>query len=196
MMDLLSPGEPRNNDYYDNLTGSTKLGFEVTSSFDLGLVARYTETIARSNFPALKTGDRVNLEYSLRIGDRMGGHFVYGHVDAAARVLFARPLVPAARAAVPTETRGRPNDTLDSTQEVADRVSSLLHASSAGGEVGPGVGGDRGGGVPGAFGSSGLGSRSSPSGAAFGKDFADDPGFSGYSRALRSLLCAPRQPSR
>jgi len=107
---------------------------------------------------------------------------------AAARVLFARPLVPAARAAVPTETRGRPNDTLDSSQEVAAKVSSLLHASSAGGDVGPGVGGDRGGGLPGAFGARGLGSRSSPSGSAFGKDFADDPGFSGYSRALTSQL--------
>ncbi|HYP86889.1 MAG TPA: TonB family protein [Polyangiaceae bacterium] len=107
---------------------------------------------------------------------------------AAAQVLFARPLVPAARAAVPTETRGRPNDTLDSSQEVAARVSSLLHASSAGGEVGPGLGGERGGGAPGALGNSGVGSRSSPSGSGFGKDFADDPGFSGYSRALRSQL--------
>jgi TonB family protein len=50
------------------------------------------------------------------------------------------------------------------------------------------VGGERGGGVPGVLGASGIGSHSSPSGAAFGKDFADDPGFSGYSRALRSQL--------
>ena len=107
---------------------------------------------------------------------------------AAARVLFARPLVPAARASVPAEFQGRPNDSVDSNQEVAAKVSSLLHASSAGGEVGPGVGGDRGGAAPGAFGTSGLGSRSSPSGSAFGKDFADDPGFSGYSRALRGQL--------
>lgn len=107
---------------------------------------------------------------------------------ASARVLFARPLVTQGRAAVPTETRGRPNDTLDSSQEVADRVSSLLHASSAGGEVGPGLGGERGGGAPGANGTSGLGSRSSASGAGYGRDYADDPGFSGYSRALRSQL--------
>lgn len=107
---------------------------------------------------------------------------------AEARVLFARPLVTSGRAAVPTETRGRTNDTLDSSQEVAAKVSSLLHASSAGGEIGPGVGGDRGGGAPGALGSTGVGSRSSPSGAGFGRDFADDPGFSGYSRALRSQL--------
>ncbi len=107
---------------------------------------------------------------------------------AAARVLFARPLVTPGRAAVPTESRGRTNDTLDSSQEVAAKVSSLLHASSAGGEVGPGVGGDRGGNAPGAQGTQGIGSRSSPSGSGFGADFADDPGFSGYSRALRSQL--------
>jgi vitamin B12 transporter len=46
-LDLLSPGEPRNNDYYDNLTGSTKLGFDVTGNFDLGLVARYTDSHLR-----------------------------------------------------------------------------------------------------------------------------------------------------
>ena len=46
-LDLLSPGEPRNNDYYDNLTGSTKLGFDATEHFDLGLVARYTDSHLR-----------------------------------------------------------------------------------------------------------------------------------------------------
>jgi len=107
---------------------------------------------------------------------------------AAARVLFARPLVPSARVSVPAEFQGRPNDNADANQEVAAKVSSLLHASSAGGEVGPGVGGERGGSAPAAFGTNGMGSRSSPSGSAFGKDFADDPGFSGYSRALRSQL--------
>jgi riboflavin synthase len=45
------------------------------------------ETLARSTLGALKNGDAVNLEYSLRVGDRMGGHFVYGHVDATATVL-------------------------------------------------------------------------------------------------------------
>jgi len=46
-LDLLAPGEPRNNDYYDNLTGSTKLGFDVTDHFALGLVARYTDSHLR-----------------------------------------------------------------------------------------------------------------------------------------------------
>ena len=42
-LDLLAPGEARNDDYNDNLTLSTKLGYQVTPSFDLGLVARYTD---------------------------------------------------------------------------------------------------------------------------------------------------------
>ncbi|HKU67396.1 MAG TPA: riboflavin synthase [Candidatus Baltobacteraceae bacterium] len=45
------------------------------------------ETLARSTLGSLREGDTVNVEYSLRVGDRMGGHFVYGHVDAAPEVL-------------------------------------------------------------------------------------------------------------
>jgi TonB family protein len=138
--------------------------------------------------PSAALGSPVAGSHAVRLGQGAPDGRDAQEFHAAARVLFARPLVTSGRASVPTETRGRPNDTLDSSQEVAARVSSLLHASSAGGEVGPGVGGERGGGLPGAFGSSGMGSRSSPSGAAFGQDFADDPGFSGYSRAMRSLL--------
>lgn len=46
-LDLLAPGEPRNDDYYDNLTGSTKLGLDVTDHLDLGLVARYIDSHLR-----------------------------------------------------------------------------------------------------------------------------------------------------
>lgn len=45
------------------------------------------ETLVRTTLSALRAGDRVNCEYSLRLGDRLGGHLVYGHVDAAAEVL-------------------------------------------------------------------------------------------------------------
>ena len=41
------------------------------------------ETLARTTFTLKKVGDRVNLERSLRLGDRLGGHLVTGHVDAA-----------------------------------------------------------------------------------------------------------------
>jgi riboflavin synthase len=49
------------------------------------------ETIERSTLGSLREGETANLEYSLRVGDRMGGHFVYGHVDATAAVLERTP---------------------------------------------------------------------------------------------------------
>ena len=39
------------------------------------------ETIKKTNLIDLKKGDRVNIERSLMIGDRLDGHFVLGHVD-------------------------------------------------------------------------------------------------------------------
>jgi riboflavin synthase len=39
------------------------------------------ETLARSTLPSKKVGDRVNLERALRLGDRLGGHLVTGHLD-------------------------------------------------------------------------------------------------------------------
>ena len=45
-------------------------------------VTAVKETLLKSNFGLLKPGDAINLERSLRAGDRMDGHFVYGHVDA------------------------------------------------------------------------------------------------------------------
>jgi riboflavin synthase len=44
------------------------------------------ETLVRSSLGRLQTGDRVNLELALRVGDRLGGHFVQGHVDATGRI--------------------------------------------------------------------------------------------------------------
>jgi riboflavin synthase len=49
------------------------------------------ETLACSTLGERKVGDTVNVEYALRVGDRLGGHFVYGHVDAAALVLSRTP---------------------------------------------------------------------------------------------------------
>jgi riboflavin synthase len=44
------------------------------------------ETLARTNLGELRPGDRVNLERALRVGDRLGGHFVQGHVDGVGRI--------------------------------------------------------------------------------------------------------------
>jgi riboflavin synthase len=45
------------------------------------------ETLDKTNLKRLHTGDKVNLEKSLRAGGYLGGHFVLGHIDAASRIL-------------------------------------------------------------------------------------------------------------
>ena len=42
------------------------------------------ETLARTNLGDRKPGGRVNLERALKVGDRLGGHFVQGHIDTTA----------------------------------------------------------------------------------------------------------------
>ena len=39
------------------------------------------ETLRRTTLGRYESGQRINLERSLRVGDRMGGHFVTGHID-------------------------------------------------------------------------------------------------------------------
>ena len=45
------------------------------------------ETLARTTLGALSSGDRVNVERALALGDRMGGHMVQGHVDTVGRLI-------------------------------------------------------------------------------------------------------------
>lgn len=49
------------------------------------------ETLRRTTLGALEAGAHVNLERALRIGDRLGGHFVQGHVDGVGRLRTIRP---------------------------------------------------------------------------------------------------------
>src|SRR5438552_3469666 len=53
----------------------------ATFAFEAG-----PETLKRTNLGGLKPGGRVNLERSLRLGDRLGGHIVTGHVDGVGRI--------------------------------------------------------------------------------------------------------------
>jgi len=55
--------------------GSDSLAFDVSN-----------ETLSRTTLGQRVRGDRVNLEKSLRLGDRLGGHVVTGHVDGIGRV--------------------------------------------------------------------------------------------------------------
>ncbi|MBL8670223.1 MAG: riboflavin synthase [Alphaproteobacteria bacterium] len=48
------------------------------------------ETLARTTIGAWEAGRRVNLERSLKLGDELGGHFVFGHVDGVATLAARR----------------------------------------------------------------------------------------------------------
>ncbi len=50
-------------------------------------VAAVTTTLGRTTIGDWTAGRRVNLERALQIGDRLGGHFVQGHVDGVATVV-------------------------------------------------------------------------------------------------------------
>src|SRR5436190_24383405 len=45
------------------------------------------ETVSRTNLSALKRDTGVNLERALALDDRLGGHFVQGHVDCTASII-------------------------------------------------------------------------------------------------------------
>ena len=48
------------------------------------------QTLKTANLGTLKANDRVNLERSLKVSDRFGGHFVLGHVDQVGKVMDKR----------------------------------------------------------------------------------------------------------
>jgi riboflavin synthase len=60
------------------------------------------ETLARTNLADVQPGDVVNLERPLRLGDRLDGHLVQGHVDGVGEV--AEP-APDLRIIIPSELR-------------------------------------------------------------------------------------------
>ena len=77
--------------------GGTKVGDSIAVSGACLTVTRIdgrvfdaditTETLARTTLGALRPGDRVNLEWPLAVGERLGGHIVQGHVDGVGRVV-------------------------------------------------------------------------------------------------------------
>lgn len=60
----------------------------VTSMTDHSFDADVTpETMRRTSFSIVRAGSPVNLERALRVGDRLGGHIVSGHVDCVGKII-------------------------------------------------------------------------------------------------------------
>jgi riboflavin synthase alpha subunit len=73
------------------VTGSAPGWFETLVS---------PETMSRTTLGTRRPGDAVNLERALRLGDRLGGHLVQGHVDGTAAVVGRTPEGSGARLTV------------------------------------------------------------------------------------------------
>ena len=67
------------------VTGKRKLLKKTQLSFDVS-----KETVNCTNFKQIKVGDLVNIEKSLRVGDEISGHFVFGHVDDTAALISSK----------------------------------------------------------------------------------------------------------
>lgn len=109
------------------------------------------------------------------------------HRDSAA-VAFGRPMVQQGTPSVPASEVGRPHDTVDSEQEVALTVQSLLHASAAGGAPGPGAGGQQAPGPAAAGGTAGAGSIARPLGSGPGAALDNDLRDQRRSQYLRQVM--------
>jgi TonB family protein len=110
---------------------------------------------------------------------------------ASAPIGSARPDVTLAPVAVPANESARPRDNVDSDQEVATTVRSLLHASTAGGAPGEGQGGNGGGGEAGAGANLGAGSHARALGVGEGDIFdfwTSDPRLLPYFRQLHARI--------
>jgi riboflavin synthase len=64
----------------------TVVGFDA-GSFDVELAP---ETLRKTCLRTLQTNDSVNLERSLAVNGRLGGHFVQGHIDSPAEVIASQ----------------------------------------------------------------------------------------------------------
>src|SRR3546814_8268858 len=49
------------------------------------------ETMARTTLSRWQEGTRINLERSLKLGDELGGHLLFGHADGVAEIAARRP---------------------------------------------------------------------------------------------------------
>jgi vitamin B12 transporter len=95
-LDLLRPGEKRNDDYYDNLTASTKLGYDVSDHFDLGFVAGASGSLGKITgdafdpvtFLSFPAPARTRL-YTQSYDSRGTAHLAWGSFDQTLGVSYS-----------------------------------------------------------------------------------------------------------
>jgi vitamin B12 transporter len=92
---LLLPGEKRNDDFYDNLTASTRLGYDITDDLDLGFTGRYSDSRSRITgdafdpvtFASYPSPDQTRIDV-LQYESRATAHLKTGRFDQTLGVAY------------------------------------------------------------------------------------------------------------
>jgi len=91
------------------------------------------ETLARSSLKGIEPGTRVNLERSVRLEDRLGGHLVQGHVDGTGTILHRDPQF--SPGGTPSSTGGSPPPVSPRPRTPRDTPDGSANISGADWEV-------------------------------------------------------------
>lgn len=63
------------------------------------------ETVARTIIGNYKVGSKINLERAMRLGERMGGHLVSGHIDTVGKIDYIKPIGDSTEVAIKFEQK-------------------------------------------------------------------------------------------
>lgn len=101
-LNLLPPGQRRNDDFYNNVTASTKLGYRVTDNFDLGFVGHYYNSLSKItgdafdfvNFTSFPSPTRTRIS-SIQYQSRGTAHLVLwdGRLDQTLGFAYGSTIV-------------------------------------------------------------------------------------------------------
>jgi len=101
-LDLLQPGEKRNDDFYDNISASTKLGYDISDTFDVGLVGHYTNSLGKftgdafdfTTFTSFPSATRTRIE-TLQYETRGTAHLVLwdGRLDQTLGLAYGHSIL-------------------------------------------------------------------------------------------------------
>lgn len=99
-LNLLPPGQRRNDDFYNNVTAGTKLGYQVSDNFDLGFAGHYYNSLSKitgdafnfATFTSFPSPTRTRIS-SVQYQSRGTAHLVMGRLDQTLGFAYGSTIV-------------------------------------------------------------------------------------------------------
>ncbi len=85
----IKPSKKLENTEYGESIAVNGACLTLEKELDNGDLVFFTleETLSRTNLGAIEIGSKVNLERAMKVGERLGGHIVSGHIDCVGQVI-------------------------------------------------------------------------------------------------------------